>query len=61
MRRKYNSLGEPLEVVMQKMIQSNLVKLLDQMNYEESQFKPAWYNEINVNFTKSRVIRQTTT
>jgi hypothetical protein len=44
-KRKYTPLGGPIEVVIQKLIQANLITLPTYENYREPQVKPSWYNE----------------
>lgn len=44
-KRKFTPLGEPLEVIMHKLFQTNLIKLPDKTTYDEPNCKPPSYNE----------------
>lgn len=45
---KYTQLLEPIETIMKKLVESNLITLLNFENYQEPQEKPSWYNECDL-------------
>lgn len=44
-KKKYATLGEPLQVSMKTLINENLIKAPTYENYQEPDVKPPWYNE----------------
>lgn len=44
-RRNYTPLGEPIKSSLKKLIQTNVITLLEVRPYEPGPFKPAWWND----------------